>query len=706
MGDIGSHKACSASVKPLFPDDQREEFYNYFHLGNYFTDVSQFRDPTAFVSGKIAVWSQKRHSDWKTWIPHALDWIAHLDDYLDALMGAPHRPGKLGEWFRRINFTAGQDIYTRRHGGGTPPPIVPAEFERLFDVWWSQYWPHEHVDFPPWPFGSIIGEREASDVPKHAENKAPGDGSGARKIYKYTEDQIRYLTEFFCSIEQDWRERRESDDTDRKQLHDLLVRFGRACHAVEDFFFHSNFVELAWQRLEDAGRNPTGPDWQRIFRGGEHSPHEASPPDARFRRLLARRLREPMGSGMKLDDESSAESPRVYTGFFGGTDVFHTFADFLEGEASSDLGRIVGIMEMAGIESHFEEVLRYENRQRLRDSGEMTEHLKKHKRWLSEKKYEHPMLMARLGGRDARPGKSWIEAWEMDKKMFDDFSTADIGVYGFVANMLVMADKEHDESRARSQELDELPSDSEEWLASNNGASAECIGSHSLMSKDSVRKDPLRTPAVRLAKFASRYVGKTMMDRVARRPTLAAATFDPSTSSGSERSDTNVMDDWPGVDWRHLLEHFFCHPEEATSSWHEPVMLASDQDEQRGLLFDAHHTLRKATPEQIAEWRKMKTRDQLQKKYTDLEVDAERAWKKMLARDSTADTIAVIGAVVGAVVGAVAGAIAGAALGGAVGGPVGAVVGGILGAVGGAVLGALAGAAIGSLLGAAVAAFM
>ena len=50
--------------------------------------------------------------------------------------------------------------------------------------------------------------------------------------------------------------------------------------------------------------------------------------------------------------------------------------------------------------------------------------------------------------------------------------------------------------------------------ASTNGCSIEAVGTHSLMSKDSRDKEPMRPEAVAFAKHASASVAKLLLDRV------------------------------------------------------------------------------------------------------------------------------------------------------------------------------------------------
>ena len=97
---------------------------------------------------------------------------------------------------------------------------------------------------------------------------------------------------------------------------------------------------------------------------------------------------------------------------------------------------------------------------------------------------------------------------------------------------------------------------------SDNGAAAENIGSHTLMAKDSVRKEPLRVEAVNLATVAATYVGRTMAAQLAAGPPAQPG----------------------GVDWAEALRAFVGHPEQAASggatAWWRPAMTSVDPGDQ------------------------------------------------------------------------------------------------------------------------------
>src|ERR1700754_11718 len=178
----------------------------FFEVGNFLTDASQFRDPFAHLSGKSAIWSAGRSGLTGAfmrflWIG---DWAIRLDNYLDALMSAPepdleHPPrsaadgpqhGALAKWARDVIFLDARERF---------PTVAADDLKDVHDRFFHQYYPHEHVDFPPWPLGNAIGIRTPSTVPVSSAAGAP-----ARRILAYLEDQIVYIAALLTLIESDW----------------------------------------------------------------------------------------------------------------------------------------------------------------------------------------------------------------------------------------------------------------------------------------------------------------------------------------------------------------------------------------------------------------------------------------------------------------------------------------------------------------------
>ena len=58
MGELRRHAEINSHVQAALRQIRPDEDYTCLELGNYFTDVSQFRDPFAQMFGKKEVWAQ------------------------------------------------------------------------------------------------------------------------------------------------------------------------------------------------------------------------------------------------------------------------------------------------------------------------------------------------------------------------------------------------------------------------------------------------------------------------------------------------------------------------------------------------------------------------------------------------------------------------------------------------------------------------
>ena len=96
--------------------------------------------------------------------------------------------------------------------------------------------------------------------------------------------------------------------------------------------------------------------------------------------------------------------------------------------------------------------------------------------------------------------------------------------------------------------------------ATENGASGENVGTHSLMAKDSPTSDPFRNDAVRLAKHASASIATMLLDRV-------------NTGPGEDR----------GIDWPAVLRFWLPFPAPAGTTWWS-VLLAGPSAPQPNVM--------------------------------------------------------------------------------------------------------------------------
>jgi hypothetical protein len=156
MGDIATHKEIVLHMIPQLNQISPAENYTYIEFGNFLTDISQFRDPVSFLNAKKLVTAGG-------FISHPLLCqqlsgflgSGNLFGWADAVFGKPtpedKRHGKLPEFFRllcravaHIKFSADS---THREKDLTP--LSATEVDRVLDAAFTQYYPHEHVDYPP-----------------------------------------------------------------------------------------------------------------------------------------------------------------------------------------------------------------------------------------------------------------------------------------------------------------------------------------------------------------------------------------------------------------------------------------------------------------------------------------------------------------------------------------------------------------------------
>lgn len=729
MGDIGTHAKIAKEVIDLLGNRRPGDNYIYFEIGNWFTDTSQLRDSFAHIGAKIAIWDQglkaARRDPETPGLARANQWFADygadvqmdLDEYLDGLMGSPGanaaettRGGFLAEWMRYLSFVWGWEKF--RHMG-----VPLEEFESLFTVTWTQYFPHEHMDFPPWPYGSVIGERDDSDRNLHQCPALEPQNGGGRKLYKYQELQIEYLACLFTVIDRLWARVPAAADNEAER-HRMLVRFGHASHAVEDFFFHSNFVEKAWSTL-----NRPLPPQSAAPAGSDSDPHE-DPNPTREQRIYYRRRRTPIGNGMILDRQNSGEMNQVYTGYFASKDIFHTLMDALDGlegqglrarTAAANVPSIPGIIPDPAEAEQFLRGFFYPLRPVDPNLPEDQRTAERKSRNIEQKRRLDTDYYQTEARRLPPPGDLHPKSLDaidkmcaLDRRFWDTYlhikngkrEGIDYGISGMLGKIIDEASFEENESKKRSQELDRAGIIEDQ--RTDNGASGEHIGSHTLMAKDSERKHPLRQQTINLAKCAALYIAERMTeDQTARRRPVARSTSEP--PGGPDAGAANTLDA-RNIDWLHLLQHFLSHPAEA-----EPAL---EQDPEHNLAWwrvqvdavdyaSTGHQVRFLPSEAIAQQRADREdslRSELQERYNRVAEDAERAWRSKM-RGVNASGGAAVGGLIGAIVGAVAGAIVGAIIGAQMGGVGGAILGGLIGAVGGALIGGLLGAGIGALAG-------
>jgi hypothetical protein len=410
MGDIARHRDIYLNTRDAVPLDllsrchlSRDDL-TYLELGNYFTDVSQFRDPVFYLYAKQTVWREEvlpaaadnagltaakalahlallagaaaalAFGEGKTKalaIPAVLgspllkaadseindllaDFIG-VDEWLDGMLGKPiekldpqgkRKPGDygyVGRFFQHFiegvtHMLFAQDVPSGPKGDWSRVTrISPAGVTAVFDHSFTQYFPHEHTDQPPyvWDASKRPGKPMYEPGPRRL-----GRPRGIMNVVY--EHYINYLAERLSTLENEWRAIGQNDQDKRRMW---LVDVGKVLHGIEDWFFHSNVVELIRlhshkpDEVPDADREAFV---KRIIRAELNREPEYGAAGAnrkRLERFFYRRLRFPVyGSGTRESTggvastrESILNWDHAYPAFPSTLDTAHTLVGALEG---------------------------------------------------------------------------------------------------------------------------------------------------------------------------------------------------------------------------------------------------------------------------------------------------------------------------------------------------------------------------------------
>ncbi|MCI0663389.1 MAG: hypothetical protein L0220_20175, partial [Acidobacteria bacterium] len=300
MGHILAHAEISKHVIAQLTKVRPGEEYTYLELGNFLTDIDQFRDPYANFSAKSSILISAVRAKLPAPIIGLPIIAASILAWRDELLGKAEpnkRYGALASFFTHVARFATHQFFaedspihlysstglTGTMRGDNIRLLTPAEVNRVFDAVFTQYYPHEHLDFPPYREG-----------PDHRDSKLYQRAK--RGLIGYLEEQLQYVSEEFTKIELSWvlnRDRSASHESRR----DILVRLGHLLHTVEDYFFHSNFIEIyQWNRLQrhyPYRRVANMEDYDFLLHHGLlGTRHDAK--SILLRRRLGRRLRYPV----------------------------------------------------------------------------------------------------------------------------------------------------------------------------------------------------------------------------------------------------------------------------------------------------------------------------------------------------------------------------------------------------------------------------
>jgi len=570
MGDIGTHAGITEYVvaqlrKFVKSSSIPEVDYTYLELGNFLTDVCQFRDPPAFHRAREPARRQAQDQ------AGAFGGPVGVDEWVNGMFGVASpgpRHGWLPEFLRLLAYGlthqvfdpdgltllgAGLDALGRERSPLMPKhPIDAAEVDRVMEERFTQYFPHEHVDFPP-----------MRDEPRHREEPMfKRDRSG---LIRYLEDDLLYVSEELSQLEKEWFEARVKGLTEQ-QRRDFLARLGHLLHAVEDYFFHSNFEEirqLQFVRRRLRRLDLTTPAGQATLTKSLLGGTGLDETSVHLRRIMFRRLRYPVYTSKGLSVEDSQDgSDILFTGGFGQAEVWHTLGGALEaiedsidrhadrlGEHDPRKSNLILIRMLFSADARRELV--------HADDKSLAKTRDEHATQLTEGRY--PPAIERLRHQHLLSEHAAVrltEAFALDRQREEQYKYLP-GPGGVLLSMLRLMQSERDDSARQTRSLD-ATAQSITIERSANDASAENVGTHSLLSKDSPDKDPFRAEAVALASYASAGVATALLRRI------------ESTAPITQ-----------GVNWDAVLHFYLRFPKHPSWNWEEELVAILRRDGSR-----------------------------------------------------------------------------------------------------------------------------
>ncbi|WP_327350322.1 hypothetical protein [Streptomyces sp. NBC_01304] len=233
-------------------------------LGNWLTDLSQVIDPVAYASLASKVQSlvedfvrlitattlYRAGAQWyRTWTGDQADRLVRavrekVYGALGVLLGSdPATRSVLWDLSTDAVFVKGYLAFGLPEQEGEPDRLSIEQYDAVFKAVFRQYFPHEHCDRPRVPM--------SPDTYETSLDRGPRAGQPTYRtpdLYRYLRDDIEILAAGFAELEADWarpvgRGELAVDGTD-PDFAVGLARMGYLLHAVEDFYAHSNFVEL------------------------------------------------------------------------------------------------------------------------------------------------------------------------------------------------------------------------------------------------------------------------------------------------------------------------------------------------------------------------------------------------------------------------------------------------------------------------------
>lgn len=571
--DTHGHRECAALgeeilAKALTASGREGWRTTAFYLGNWLTDVSQAVDPVAYEEFADAI------------VP-AIDGLVDLIN--GALIGLSLASplvlfGRLDKQAIHNRIVTAAELFRGGREGALAKAVKAAfrvvgfyefvhpdppggrrrmdftAYKAIFDERYTQYYPHEHLD--RWPVDQTAG-------------------SGPSSVYPYLLDHIKIAAGLLAHIDHEWAAStffcNKGMTTARKEVwrsdEDItwnmwLAKFGHALHAIEDYFSHSNFTELAIQALADLNAKELSSHEQKLL----------PPDDGLAHKVFSRRL--------KRYGEPGGNEDGVVTGYFDKVDTFFSLSHVMEELFPDKPPNVYSRSTRAAL--HLRDLLR--RVQKMMDDGADGSTIAATRiladRAIKDKLGTNDPEFEALFGGDELKGQLNYELKEIRKAVIEVIAQLSLRGQG-----MPMSPYEALVFWATLADLVESPLDFLEylvggplkWLTAPVQKLLEPIlrnileqmlgryriGCHSLLAKDYLwDRGRYIDKLFRTTKGYSMAVHSFVVEMMTRwaRPYTAAVCR--STTSGSAAKSFNTINRWIWIDWHSLLSNILRHPKD------------------------------------------------------------------------------------------------------------------------------------------------
>lgn len=611
-------------------------------LGNWLTDVTVPVDPVVYASfrrnaldlmdhvvSSVRQWTDQAPARIRTWLTDVFDAIReYVEQAAGTLEGG--RDSQVAQGFKFLFRFVGYFKFVHPYDTLTssPHPRSRMDYQQylaIFNDRYVQYYPHEHLDRYPARLSGQDSHNGYSATRASATRTPEGRGTGRSSLsphmYTYLVDAIEMAAGLLADVDLNWGRYAlactgsagPANDAD-PQYNQGLAKLGHVLHLVEDFFAHTNFLELALTGMSEADRRNLLP---------VTDDHRTLP-----WLVIHRRLKRYSGTSADRNEDLNAipDEDHVVSGCFDMVDTFfsvrHIGEDIFQAREESQLEREQTDWQELLL-ALFRDILVQVQRELPADRQVTRDQARQAARTALQR-------MARREGLPLQVAADHMIS-HAPQEVQDDFYTA-VGVFAaHAANHMSIFDAFrffHDMAewlnepvefvrwalRYVSHRVDRI----DDWIREQVINALEDvlspwnpnwrIGTHSLIAKDYITDHEdltrLYRNAMNLAKAMDWYIVKTLCRWS--EPAPMDVSLRDSDAAGDDQS--NTADNPEFVDWLELLESFLRHPHRVSEPhWWAPVVrgdwthLDGYNALDEGRCDDLPHTLVSATEDEVQE---------------------------------------------------------------------------------------------------------